>query len=334
MEGEFELEAEIFFDNADVAEELFALFHGDDDEKVVDVATVMLISEVELDETVELVEKDIGEELAGEVADDDAAFFGLVEETFIFREFIPVATVTVNADTFHGFVVDDLVPNVFKEIVEFMLVGGMAADVVLGVGEFAVEELAFESPEDAFVEEIVIQAHEIALDVEFDGKSLAGVVFGDLANVVSEAFLAVKCAFADAAGIGISTKTAIPPFRADIEEEMMNHAVAKGGGDDFADDGVVNDEGDAAAGFVVMTDEAVAEINDVFHGIELELMLVNGRAFALARNIISDPKFTEEKFFKTVIGHSSDLGRCCLLYSRAVMRSMRTRLSRMSQRSR
>ena len=156
MESEFEFEAEIFFDNADVTEELFALFHGDNDEEVVDIATVVLIAEVELNETVELVEENVGEELAGEVANDDAAFFGLIEKTFIFREFIPVAAVTVNANAFHGLVVDDLVPNVFKEIVEFMLVGGVAADVVFGIGEFTVEELAFEAPEDAFIEQIMI----------------------------------------------------------------------------------------------------------------------------------------------------------------------------------
>ncbi len=114
------------------------------------------------------------------------------------------------------------------------------------------------------------------MDVEFDRESLASIVLGDLANVVSEAFLAVKCTLADAAGIRISTKTAIPPFRADIEEEMMNHAVAKGGGNNFADDWVVNDEGDAAAGFVVMTDEAVAEIDNIFHGVKFKLVLVDG----------------------------------------------------------
>lgn len=152
MESEFEFEAEIFFDNTDVAEELFALFHGDDDEKVVNVATVMLIPEVELNETVELVEKDIGEELAGEVADDDATLFGLIEKTFVFWEFIPVAAVTVNTNAFHRLVVDDLVPNVFKKIVEFMFVGRMAADVIFGIGEFTVEELAFETPEDALIE--------------------------------------------------------------------------------------------------------------------------------------------------------------------------------------
>lgn len=152
MEGEFELEAEIFFDNTNVAEELFALFHGDDDEEVVDIATVVLIAEVELNETVELVEENVGEELAGEVADDDAAFFGLIEKTFVFWEFIPVAAVTVNANAFHGLVVDDLVPNVFKKVIKFMFVSGMAADVVFGIGEFTVEELAFEAPEDALIE--------------------------------------------------------------------------------------------------------------------------------------------------------------------------------------
>ena len=156
MESEFEFKAEILLDNADVAEKLFTLFHGDNDEKVVDIATIVLISEVELNETIELVEENVGEELAGEVADDDAAFFGLIEKTFIFREFIPVAAVTVNTNAFHRLVVDDLVPNVFKKIVEFMFVGRMTADVVFGVGEFTVEELAFEAPEDAFIEQIMI----------------------------------------------------------------------------------------------------------------------------------------------------------------------------------
>lgn len=163
---------------------------------------------------------------------------------------------------------------------------------------------------------------------------MASVVLGNLANMVSEAFLAIKCTLANAAGIGIGTKTAVPPLCANIEEKMMNHAVAKGSGDNFADDRVVDDEGDAAAGFVVMANEAVAEIDDVFHSIELELMFVDGRALTLACNIIGDPEFTEEEFFKTVVGHGSFLGRSILLYSRAVIRSMRTRLSRISQRSR
>ncbi len=55
---------------------------GDDDKEVVDVATIVFVAKVESDITVELIEEDVGEELAGEVADDDAATFGLVEEAF------------------------------------------------------------------------------------------------------------------------------------------------------------------------------------------------------------------------------------------------------------
>lgn len=57
-------------DGVDVAEELFALFGGDDDEKVVDVATVMFVAEIEGYEAVELVEENVGKELTGQVAED------------------------------------------------------------------------------------------------------------------------------------------------------------------------------------------------------------------------------------------------------------------------
>lgn len=183
---------------------------------------------------------------------------------------------TVNADAVHRLVVDDFVPDIFKKVVEFMFIGGMTADIIIGVGEFAVEKLLFKTPEDASVEEIMVKAHEITLDVEFDGEGLASVVFGDLADVMGEALLAVECAFADATRIRIGAKAAVPPAGANIEEEMMNHAVAEGRSDNFTDDGVMDDKGDATAGFIVMTNEAVAEINDIFHGIELELVFVDG----------------------------------------------------------
>lgn len=152
MESEFELLAEIFFDNTDITKELFALLHGDDDEKVVDVTTIMFVAKVELDEAIELVKEDIGEELASEITDNDAAFFGLVEEAFISGEFVPVTAVTVDADTVHRFVINDFVPDVLEEVVELVFVGGMTTNAVFVVGEFTMEELAFETPEDTFVE--------------------------------------------------------------------------------------------------------------------------------------------------------------------------------------
>lgn len=90
VESEVEFAFEEFLDGVDVAEELLALVGGDDDEKVVDVATIIFVAEFKSDVTVELVEEDVGEELAGEVADDDAAAFGLVEKTFADGEVAPV----------------------------------------------------------------------------------------------------------------------------------------------------------------------------------------------------------------------------------------------------
>lgn len=90
VEGESELAFEELLDGVDVAQELLALVGGNDDEEVVDIATVVFIAEVKHDEAVELVEEDVAEELAGEVADDDAATFGLVEEAFADGEVAPV----------------------------------------------------------------------------------------------------------------------------------------------------------------------------------------------------------------------------------------------------
>ncbi len=83
VEGEAEFLIEEFRDNSEVAEELGAAGHGNDNKKVVDVATVMFVAEAESDVAVELVEENVGEELASEVADDDAAAFGLIKEAFV-----------------------------------------------------------------------------------------------------------------------------------------------------------------------------------------------------------------------------------------------------------
>lgn len=60
MEGKFQFFGEIFFDYANITEELIAARHGGDDKKVVNIAPIMFIAEIEMDETIELVEKNIG----------------------------------------------------------------------------------------------------------------------------------------------------------------------------------------------------------------------------------------------------------------------------------
>lgn len=76
--------------------------------------------------------------------------------------------------------------------------------------------------------------------------------------MVCEALLAIECTFAFAARIGIGDETTVPPFSATIIKKMMNDAVAKGCGDDFANDGVMNDESDAATRFIKAAHNAIA----------------------------------------------------------------------------
>ncbi len=151
----------------------------------------------------------------------------------------------------------------------------------------------------------MVEAHEIALDVEFDDKSAFAVVVGGLANMKSEALLAIERAFALAARIGVGLEAAVPPLGADVVEEVVDDAIAEGRGDNLADDGVANDEGDPAAGFVVALDDAVAQGNNVFHVVEFETMLVDSFAFALARVSVGLPQLVEEKILEsfTPFGH-------------------------------
>lgn len=121
--------------------------------------------------------------------------------------------------------------------------------------------------------------------------------------MMSEAFLAVEGAFALATRIRIGNEAAIPPIGATVIKKMMNDAIAKRCGDDFADDGIVDNKSDAAARFIETTDDAIAEVDDVFHSVELETMLVDGVLFAFSGGFVSIPKFMKEKLFETVIFH-------------------------------
>ncbi len=205
---------------------------------------------------------------------------------------------------------DDLIPEEFYGVIKLFAVAGMAMDGIemkvfivsggdVGSGMRLVAELTFETPENAPEKEFVVKAHEVALDVEFDSKGGFGIIIGDAADVGGEALLAVESAFVFATGIGVGDKTAIPPIGADVEEEVMDDAVTKGGGDDFAGDGVVNDEGDAARRFIAATNNTVAEEDEIFHVGEFEAVFVDGFAFAFAGVVIGLPKRLEEELFET-----------------------------------
>ena len=96
---------------------------------------------VDDDEAIQLVKEDVGEQLAGEVADDDALAGRLVEEAFVAGELAPVGAFAADGDAVHGAVVDDFFPEIAEQAVELVAVFGGAADAVVGVGAVGVVEL-------------------------------------------------------------------------------------------------------------------------------------------------------------------------------------------------
>ncbi len=103
---------QILANDFNISEELIALTHRYDNEEIIDVAAIMRIPETETNETVELIEVDIGEELAGKIADDNATFGRLAKETFASGEFFPGGTFPTYSDIFHRFIIDNFTPNI------------------------------------------------------------------------------------------------------------------------------------------------------------------------------------------------------------------------------
>lgn len=311
VESKVELVAEIRFDDSNVADELFALLEWDDNVEVIDVATVMFIAEIVGDKTVELIEENIGNELAGEIADHDTAAGAAIEKTFVRREGSPVGFGAADDDATHRIVVNDLVPDELSEIVEALAVERMTENAILleivrwELVERSIEaKLTIETPSDAFIELFVIETDEIALNIERDGEGRLSEILSDAANVLLETLLAEKYTLVLATGIRIDDEAAVPPVGAEIVEKMMDYTVAKRRSDDLTNDRIVDDESDAAAGLIMMMNHTLAEGDDVLHVVEFETMLVDSIALALAGGFVGAPELDGEKFAETLDAHN------------------------------
>lgn len=179
-----------------------------------------------------------------------------------------------------------------------------AIDIGEGKRVFIALKLTIKAPDDTLEKFIMIKANEIALDIESDGEGRFGIILGGLADMMGEALLTEEDAFAFAARIRILRKATIPPIGADIMEKMVDDAITKRCGDDFAGDWVVDDKGDTTAGLITAADNTVTEEKNIFYIVNFETMLIDGFAFAFASDFVSTPKFTKQKFGKArILGH-------------------------------
>ncbi len=129
---ETELVTEVVANNGDIAHELGFLVHRDNDKEIVNVATVMFITEVESNKAIELVEEDIRDELASKITNDDAAALFAVKEAFVRGEGGPVGFGPTDDDVAHGIIVNDLMPEKLKGLVELITVARLAGNGVFG----------------------------------------------------------------------------------------------------------------------------------------------------------------------------------------------------------
>lgn len=105
---------------------------GNDDIKIIHIATVVHVAEIKSNEAIKLVEEDIGEELAGKIADDDAVARFAIKKALVGWKGCPIFTGSTNDNIAHGIVVDDLVPEKLDSLVELVAVARAAGNLVFG----------------------------------------------------------------------------------------------------------------------------------------------------------------------------------------------------------
>ncbi len=64
---------------------------GHNNVKVVNITAIMCITKIKSNETVELIEINIGEKLASQITDDNTAVGRLIEKTFSGRKLLPIS---------------------------------------------------------------------------------------------------------------------------------------------------------------------------------------------------------------------------------------------------
>lgn len=215
-----------------------------------------------------MIEKDIRDELGSEVADDDTSAAGLGEETFAARELFPTLGIAADDDAFGGVVENDLLPEEEDGAVEriFEVVMKLLAETFL----------------DETKKPAAVEAHEIALKVQFSNESFSSVIVGGAAKVLFEGLDAAEGALIVATAKRSVDKAAVPPFVGNIVEEMMDDTVAEGGGEDFAANGTANKKSDAATRLVGAIYDGIAEIHEIFGIVYFEAVLVISLAFTSA----------------------------------------------------
>ena len=192
-----------------------------------------------LDELVERVEVDVGEELTGQVADRQAVMRVLAKEALRRRDEGELAGAAADDDVLSWVVGDDELGEVHPE---------------------RLRHAAFDEREqDAFVDR-----DEEVRDVELEVVRAPGPIGGERAHVALEPARAVEGAPAGDAGAGAGDEGLLEARSDAVIERMVHDAVAKPGRPDFPRPWPADDEARARAGLIGAVRELGVQVGELF----------------------------------------------------------------------
>lgn len=194
-----------------------------------------------MDEVIEAVEVDVGEELAGKVADGEATFVVGGGEEVVAGEVFDARFLVVA-------VVDDRVEQPK---------GGFTFD-------FSAEQL---------FENVVIDAGEVFANVALEDVAVGACPVGEL----MEGFVGTE---ADSIGVGVVDEGLLEEGSDDVAEGVVDDTVTIGGGGDQSVFGREDLEGAVGSGLVGLAEEFLLELNEFGFEVVVEVEDVGAETFA------------------------------------------------------
>ncbi len=234
MQFQFIFHFELFPDKGNASLQVFLI--GMNKNNIVNISSVITYRQVALYKMIEFIQIDIAEKLRCEIADGQTTIFVRMEQTFCFRQLIPVAFLS-----FYDTICCGVVKYCFFDKLKDKRQA--AANPVLLPSQFS---FYFLEKHD------LIHRHEISLDVELEDVTIFGIILRTGTDEVIYSLNAVMCAFSFAAAITVIDKGFFKYAGDAIVNVMMHHPVFEIRCEYFTLHRFVDDETDAWLWFVSM----------------------------------------------------------------------------------
>lgn len=277
MEGESEFFTEKILDwRNEGLKELLALM---DEDEIVHISPVVAYFEGFLDELVERMEVEIGENLAREVADGETDSRRSEEEALVPRESLPIRPFSLD-DAILGRIVG--YDGSHEETERF----GVLSPVL------CVDDV-FDHPE----ENGSVDGHEKSSYVEFENPCFLPVVVGCRPHKPLHALYPEGCPFSCAAGVRVVDEEILKYRIQFVDDKMVDDAVSEISRENLSFDGAVDDESNAFADGIRPVYNIRVESNEIRFVVELEFDGIGGVALVASAVVVGEEEFGEIHYF-------------------------------------